>query len=78
MKDKKIAVKSKAQVLDEEEFLSIQSATALLRGLGWSVKLRKKEVIWHSFFTKSLMEFLYNDEKMEEFSSFDRGFLMIE
>ncbi|WP_375639133.1 DUF6990 domain-containing protein [Bartonella sp. MF74HXZ] len=78
MRDKKNSEKSKKESLDEGEFLTIQSATALLKSLGWSVEIEGKgDHLATLFLPDREVQFLYNEKRVEEFSPFDRGLLIM-
>ncbi|PIT69158.1 DUF6990 domain-containing protein [Bartonella tribocorum] len=63
---------------DDHEILTIESATALLKSLGWSVDIEGKgDHLATLFLPDREVQFLYNEKQVEEFSLFDRGLLIM-
>ncbi|CAK02260.1 DUF6990 domain-containing protein [Bartonella tribocorum] len=63
---------------DDHEILTIESATALLKSLGWSVDIEGKgDYLATLFLPDREVQFLYNEEQVEDFSPFDRGLLIM-
>ncbi|WP_375667398.1 hypothetical protein [Bartonella sp. AC130YNZD] len=63
---------------DDDEILTIESATALLKSLGWSVDIEGKgDYLATLFLPDREVQFLYNEKHVEEFSPFDRGLLIM-
>ncbi|WP_375656412.1 DUF6990 domain-containing protein [Bartonella sp. CM120XJJH] len=63
---------------DDDEILTIESATGLLKSLGWSVEIEGKGDYLATFFLPDReVQFLYNEKPVEEFSPFDRGLLIM-
>ncbi|WP_208438517.1 DUF6990 domain-containing protein [Bartonella grahamii] len=63
---------------DDDEILTIESATGLLKSLGWSVEIEGKGDYLATFFLPDReVQFLYNEKRVEEFSPFDRGLLIM-
>lgn len=63
---------------DDDEILTIESATGLLRSLGWSVEIEGKgDYLATLFLPDREVQFLYNEKPVEEFSPFDRGLLIM-
>ncbi|WP_375702866.1 MULTISPECIES: DUF6990 domain-containing protein [unclassified Bartonella] len=63
---------------DDDEILTIESATALLKSLGWSVEIEGKgDYLATLFLPDREVQFLYNEKRVEEFSPFDRGLLIM-
>ncbi|WP_039758316.1 DUF6990 domain-containing protein [Bartonella queenslandensis] len=63
---------------DDDEILMIESATTLLKSLGWSVEIDRLGDYLATFFLPDReVKFLYDEEQVEEFSPFDRGLLIV-
>ncbi|WP_375636908.1 DUF6990 domain-containing protein [Bartonella sp. AP152HLJHH] len=63
---------------DDDEILTIESATGLLKSLGWSVEIEGKgDYLATLFLPDREVQFLYNEKRVEEFSPFDRGLLIM-
>ncbi|WP_375631909.1 DUF6990 domain-containing protein [Bartonella sp. AA74HLJMH] len=63
---------------DDDEILTIESATGLLKSLGWSVEIEGKgDYLATLFLPDREVQFLYNEQRVEEFSPFDRGLLIM-
>ncbi|WP_273758539.1 DUF6990 domain-containing protein [Bartonella sp. AU55XJBT] len=63
---------------DDHEILTIESATVLLKSLGWSVDIEGKgDYLATLFLPDREVQFLYNEEQVEDFSPFDRGLLIM-
>ncbi len=63
---------------DDHEILVMESAKALLKSLGWLMEIEGKGDHLATFFLPDCeVQFLYNGEKVEEFSPFDRGLLIM-
>ncbi|WP_375668913.1 DUF6990 domain-containing protein [Bartonella sp. MR168JLCBS] len=63
---------------DDDEILTIESATALLKSLGWRVEIEGKgDYLATLFLPDREVQFLYNEKRVEEFSPFDRGLLIM-
>ncbi|WP_375644507.1 DUF6990 domain-containing protein [Bartonella sp. MR100HLJHH] len=63
---------------DDDEILTIESATGLLKSLGWSVEIEGKgDHLATLFLPDREVQFLYNEKRVEEFSPFDRGLLIM-
>ncbi|UNF41915.1 hypothetical protein MNL08_07055 [Bartonella krasnovii] len=83
-KDEAVVLKRRLQqegkefLIDDDEILTMESATALLKSLGWFVELLRKEDHLATFFLSDReVQFLYNEKHVEEFSPFDRGLLVM-
>ncbi|WP_246054699.1 hypothetical protein [Bartonella massiliensis] len=68
----------KELLVDDNEILTMESATVLLKSLGWSVELmRKGDHVAMLFLPDREVHFLYNEKHIEEFSPFDRGLVVM-
>ncbi|WP_246257616.1 hypothetical protein [Bartonella gabonensis] len=77
VQERRLQQKEKEFSVDDDEILTIESATELLKSLGWSVEIEGKGDHLPTFLLPDReLQFLYNDEKIEEFSPFDRGLLV--
>ncbi len=62
---------------DDDEILTMESATALLKSLGWSVEIEGKGDHLATYFLPDReVQFLYNDEKVKDSPQFDCGIVV--
>ncbi|WP_144754540.1 DUF6990 domain-containing protein [Bartonella saheliensis] len=75
---RRLQQEGKEFLVDDDEILTMESATELLKSLGWSVELLRKGDHLATFFLPDReVQFLYNEKHIEEFSPFDRGLLVM-
>lgn len=66
---RRLEQEGKEFLIDDDEILTMESATALLKSLGWFVELLRKEDHLATFFLSDReVQFLYNEKHVEEFS----------
>ncbi|WP_139412376.1 DUF6990 domain-containing protein [Bartonella mastomydis] len=76
--ERRLQQEGKEFLIDDDEILTMESATELLKSLGWSVELLRKGDHLATFFLPDReLQFLYNEKHIEEFSPFDRGLLVM-
>ncbi|WP_371923244.1 hypothetical protein [Bartonella sp. B1099] len=78
VQERRLQQERKELLVDDNEILTMESATVLLKSLGWSVELMGKGDHLATFFLPDReVQFLYNEKYVEEFSPFDRRLLVM-